>query len=113
LQLLASQASAQAGSRPVLFYDSPATFYSSVSGSAPGLAEVGQAMVPEGVWSLPPDTRYLLWVELSVGRLSVLENLGDGGLVLRRRIPVSIGKRGIGKQEEGDQKTPVGIYQIQ
>jgi murein L,D-transpeptidase YafK len=115
LQLFSSHASAQAGSRPVLFYDTPATFYNSLSGSAPGLDEsvLGQAVVPEGVWSLPSDTRYLLWVELSVGRLSVLENLGDGGLVVRRRIPVSIGKRGIGKQEEGDQKTPVGIYQIQ
>jgi murein L,D-transpeptidase YafK len=115
LQTLSFQAYAQAGSRPVLFYDSPATFYNSLSGSAPGLDEAtqGLAVVPQGVWSLPSSTRYLLWVELSAGRLSVLENLGDGGLVVRRRIPVSIGKRGIGKQAEGDQKTPVGIYRIQ
>jgi murein L,D-transpeptidase YafK len=115
LQSLSYQVFAQAGSRPVLLYDSPATFYNSLSGSAPGPdeASVGQAVVPEGLWSLPAGTRYLLWVELSAGRLNVLENLGDGGVVVRRRIPVSIGKRGIGKREEGDQKTPVGIYQIQ
>lgn len=115
LQSLSLQVFAQAGSRPVLFYDSPATFHHSISGSAPAPDETtqGQALVPEGVWSLPAETRYLLWVELSAGRLNVLENLGDGGLVVRRRIPVSIGKRGIGKREEGDQKTPVGIYQIE
>lgn len=114
LQFVSSTVFAQAGSRPVLFYDSPATFYNSLSGSAPlDESTQGQAVVPAGVWALPSSTRYLLWVELSAGRLNVMENLGDGGLVVRRRIPVSIGKRGIGKQEEGDQKTPIGIYQVQ
>ncbi len=61
---------------------------------------------------LGASTTYLMWVELEQGRLNLLERMPDGGLVLRKRIPVSIGKQGIGKLKEGDQKTPIGNYYI-
>lgn len=109
------QAYAQAGSRPPQYFDTPQTFYHSLNGSAPSQAGIApsQPLAPNGVWQLGADTHYLLWVELSQGRLNVLENLGDAGIVLRKRIPVSIGKQGIGKQLEGDNKTPIGIYRIE
>ncbi len=106
---------AQAGSRPPQYFDSPQMFYHSLSGSAPNLARGGESLplTPAGLLELAPATRYLLWVELEQGRLNVLENLGEAGIVLRKRIPVSIGKHGIGKKQEGDNKTPIGIYRIE
>lgn len=74
---------------------------------------MAQPLAPAGVMSLATQTRYLLWVELAQGRLNVLENLGESGIIVRKRIPVSIGKNGIGKVREGDNKTPIGIYRIQ
>lgn len=67
---------------------------------------------PEGLLLWPSSERYLLWVELEEGWLKVLERRDNGGLVMRRQVPVSIGKMGIGKTREGDQKTPAGIYRI-
>lgn len=105
---LSSSALAQAGSRPATLFDSP-SFYASLGGSGP----VAQSpVVPEGVLMLSASANYLMWVELEQGRLNLLERMQDGGLVLRKRIPVSIGKQGIGKLKEGDQKTPIGNYYI-
>lgn len=110
--IVVPDALAQAGSRPATLFDSPASFYNS-------LASTGQAgmtepvpMVPEGVLMLSPATDYLMWVELELGMLNLLERVPDGGLIVRKRIPVSIGKQGIGKLKEGDQKTPIGTYYI-
>lgn len=110
-----AQAQAQAGSRPAQFFDSSQTFYHSLTGSAPGRGNGGGAspLLPAGVLALAPSTHYLLWVELEQGRLNVMENLGEDGVVIRKRIPISIGKHGIGKRQEGDNKTPIGIYRIE
>lgn len=108
---IAPLAVAQAGSRPAVLFDSPSSFYSS-------LADTGQSglepvpLVPQGVLQLPPTASHLLWVELEQGRMNVLERMPDGGMIVRKRIPVSIGKQGIGKLKEGDQKTPIGTYYI-
>ncbi len=96
---------AQAGSRPAQYFESPQTFYHSLNGSAPGQSGMRGTMeplAPVDVLALAPSSRYLLWVELEQGRLNVMENLGDAGIVIRKRIPVSIGKQGIGKRTEGD-----------
>ncbi|MFD1176374.1 L,D-transpeptidase [Paenibacillus puldeungensis] len=46
------------------------------------------------------------------GKLSVFEK-GDGGwTVILSNIPVVLGKNGIGKQKEGDGKTPLGTYTL-
>jgi murein L,D-transpeptidase YafK len=110
--LVPSGAWAQAGSRPATLFDSPASFYSSLASSGQSGLAAPNPVVPEGVLMLPASTRYLMWVELEQGRLNLLERLPDGGLILRKRIPVSIGKQGIGKLKEGDQKTPIGNYYI-
>lgn len=112
--LLPATADAQAGSRPALLFDSAASFYSAIAGSVLGGSGAGQieAVAPAGALRLPESARYLLWVELASGQLNVLEQVAPDSLVLRKRIPVSIGKRGIGKLREGDKKTPVGIYRL-
>lgn len=100
---------AQAGSRPATLFDSPSSFYASLAGS--GQMEQSP-VVPDGVLMLSASANYLMWVELEQGRLNLLERMPNGGLILRKRIPVSIGKQGIGKLKEGDQKTPIGTYYI-
>lgn len=69
-------------------------------------------MLPRGVLRLAEDEQFLFWVELAKGRMHVLERNAGGGMDLRLTVPVSIGKNGFGKQEEGDRKTPVGIYRL-
>lgn len=103
---------AQAGSRPATLFDSASSFYNSLAGSGQSDLVEQMPVVPDGVWMLSPATEYLMWVELEQGRLNLLERSPGGGLILRKRIPVSIGKQGIGKLKEGDQKTPIGTYYI-
>lgn len=111
--VLPSPVWAQAGSRPALLFDSASSFYSSIAGSVPVDTDTDAvALAPAGALQLPASARYLLWAELGSGQLNVLEQVAPGSLVLRKRIPASIGKQGIGKQREGDKKTPVGIYRL-
>lgn len=112
LALHSADALAQAGSRPALLFDSPSSFYSSIAGSMPVDVDRVEPLAPAGALRLPPTARYLLWAELSSGHLNVLEQMEPDSLVLRKRIPMSIGKRGIGKLQEGDKKTPVGVYRL-
>lgn len=74
-----------------------------------GLSEIGH---PRGLIQLPETTKFLVWVELDNGRLNVIERLGAGRYKIVKRIPASIGKQGSGKETEGDQRTPIGIYRV-
>ncbi|MEO0974036.1 MAG: L,D-transpeptidase, partial [Pseudomonadota bacterium] len=53
--------------------------------------------------------RHLIVVETSTSRLYVLRNTPQG-LELQRDYYASIGRRGDGKQAEGDERTPLGVY---
>ena len=57
------------------------------------------------------DTHYLIYVDLPESRLYVYRH-HKGRLVHLHNYYVTIGKNGIGKQIEGDRKTPVGVYRI-
>ena len=67
---------------------------------------------PEGLISLPEDTQYLIWTELNAGRLNLIERIAEKKYRLLKRIPISIGKQGYGKQIEGDKRTPLGVYRV-
>ncbi len=57
------------------------------------------------------EHKYLLLAEMSTGRFFMFENkLGQPELV--KDYYMSIGKAGFGKQVEGDNKTPVGLYHV-
>jgi murein L,D-transpeptidase YafK len=56
--------------------------------------------------------RYTIISELETGNLYVYERLDDGQFLLVETMPTSIGKKGFGKQVEGDNKTPVGVYRV-
>jgi murein L,D-transpeptidase YafK len=65
--------------------------------------------VPAELVQLSPDQVYAVVVDLQASRLYLYENKSGSPLLLDS-FYASIGKNGIGKLEEGDQKTPVGVY---
>lgn len=70
-------------------------------------------LVPASLVQLSTQFTTVLWVELEPGLLHVLrrqKSTGHWRTILTR--PVSIGKAGSGKQLEGDNKTPIGIYSV-
>lgn len=72
---------------------------------------VDPGLIPEELLQIEADTRYAIAVDASRARLYVFENTANG----IRRIAdyyVTVGKFGIGKNKEGDKRTPVGLYTI-
>ncbi len=56
-------------------------------------------------------TRHIAVVDLSRARLHLIENKGGKLQPLRSHF-VGIGRKGFGKQTQGDLRTPVGVYRI-
>lgn len=109
--LLPNALLAQAGSSSPIIFESPQAFFASASNELPsGIATQGVPMRPQGFLRIPEDERYVFWVELESGRLKVLEQLENGGFIVRQIIPVSIGSNGYDKYVEGDKRTPIGVY---
>ncbi len=72
---------------------------------------VSQDKVPAYLLNLDDSYRHALVVDASRARLYVYEN--RAGLPVRvADFYVTIGKAGAGKQKEGDNRTPIGIYTI-
>ena len=65
--------------------------------------------VPAQVLQLGGDARHVVAVDASRSRLYVLEHIG-GALKLVAHHYVAIGTLGIGKRQENDQRTPLGVY---
>lgn len=68
-------------------------------------------MVPAQFLQLAPTTRHAIAVDASRSRLYLFENSGNG-LTLIADYYISVGKAGISKAVEGDQRTPLGVYYI-
>ena len=67
---------------------------------------------PAAFIRVPESVPHVLISHLETGVLSLYARQSDGTLLLEKDMPVSIGKSGYGKQVEGDNKTPVGVYRI-
>lgn len=67
---------------------------------------------PAALIDVAPRYPYAIIAELSTGKLRVYERQSNGKFVLRETMQTSIGKDGYGKNIEGDNKTPVGVYRI-
>lgn len=67
--------------------------------------------VPDEFVRLPVTTRYAIAVDTSRARLYLFENSAQG-LQLVEDFYISVGKQGVDKLVEGDQKTPLGVYFI-
>ncbi|MCB1725559.1 MAG: L,D-transpeptidase family protein [Chromatiaceae bacterium] len=66
---------------------------------------------PRGLLALPASMKHVLWVDLAEGNMYVVRQ-EDGRFITAETISVSIGKNGYGKVEQGDKKTPVGVYRL-
>lgn len=67
--------------------------------------------VPAGFVRLPPQIRHAIAIDTDRSRLYLLRN-GPGGLEMIKDFFVSVGANGVGKEIEGDKKTPLGVYWI-
>lgn len=68
--------------------------------------------IPAGLILENQQLPYIFWVALQAGQLHLLERTNTGNYFKRVSVSISIGKKGFGKEFEGDGKTPVGVYQI-
>ena len=67
--------------------------------------------IPEQFLALSPNTRHVIAVDGAKSRLYLFENR-QTGLRLVADFYTSIGKSGLEKSEEGDSRTPLGVYFI-
>ena len=68
-------------------------------------------LLPRYVLQLHPGQKHALLIDSRRSRLYVFEN-ADGRPRYVADYYVSLGKRGVEKVREGDQKTPVGVYYV-
>jgi len=66
---------------------------------------------PRQLLQLAPDQRHAIVVDVDQSRLFLFENSG-GRPRLVADYYVTLGKRGVEKTREGDQKTPIGVYHV-
>ncbi|MEX2239178.1 MAG: L,D-transpeptidase family protein, partial [Burkholderiales bacterium] len=67
--------------------------------------------LPRAILQLHPGQKHALVVDSRHSRLYVFENV-DGRPHYLADYYVSLGKRGVDKAREGDQKTPIGVYHV-
>jgi len=67
--------------------------------------------VPGYMLQMHPDQRHAIVVDSRRSRLYVFENIGGRPQYVADYY-VTLGKQGIAKAREGDQKTPVGVYHV-
>ena len=65
--------------------------------------------VPSQFFGLTTQNKHAIAVDASKSRLYLFENSANG-FVLKENHYISVGKLGIGKNIEGDQRTPLGVY---
>jgi murein L,D-transpeptidase YafK len=71
----------------------------------------GSGRVPRGILQLHAGQKHAVVVDSRRSRLYVFENI-DGRPQYVADYYVTLGKRGMEKAREGDQKTPVGVYHV-
>ncbi|MDP2240754.1 MAG: L,D-transpeptidase family protein [Burkholderiales bacterium] len=70
-----------------------------------------QGLVPRYLLQFAPAQQHAVVVDASRARVYVYEN-SNGTPRLVEDYYTTLGKRGIEKEREGDQKTPIGVYEI-
>ena len=72
--------------------------------------------LPSNFVTLPPSTRNAIAIDASRARLYWFKNIAKPGdpaqMVLTKDAYMSVGKEGVGKLVEGDNRTPLGVYFI-
>lgn len=76
-------------------------------------APVDSDLVPSSLIKLDNSHENVIWVEMEKGMLHLMvPNQSSGQWQIGFSRPISIGKAGYGKEVEGDNRTPVGAYQV-
>ena len=70
-----------------------------------------EGFIPSQFLKMSPQTRSAIAIDASRSRLYLFENTPNG-LQLKADYYVSVGKAGVSKTQEGDQRTPLGVYFI-
>lgn len=70
-----------------------------------------EGFLPSQFLKMAPQTRSAIAIDASRSRLYLFENTPTG-LRLKADYYVSVGKAGVSKTQEGDQRTPLGVYFI-
>lgn len=74
---------------------------------------VNSDLVPDSLIRLDRAQENVIWVEMAKGLLHLMiPNPDSGQWQIGFSRPISIGKAGFGKQIEGDNRTPVGLYRV-
>lgn len=68
-------------------------------------------LMPQYVLQLSPEEKYALVVDSRLSRLYVFQNVGGEPRYVADYY-VTLGKAGVDKTREGDQKTPIGVYHV-
>jgi len=68
-------------------------------------------LLPSSIVQIAPNQPYVLFIDLKHSRLYVYKNNGES-LVLVDDYFVTMGLQGSGKEKEGDQRTPLGVYHV-
>jgi murein L,D-transpeptidase YafK len=76
------------------------------------LSQPDSTLIPSFLWKLDSEQKYALVVDTSRSTLFVYENV-NGEPHYVTDFYVTIGKLGIEKSVEGDQRTPIGVYFVQ
>ena len=71
----------------------------------------GEQRVPRQILQLHPEQKHALLVDSRRSRLYVFAN-AEGRPRLVAHYYVTLGKNGVDKAREGDQKTPLGVYHV-
>ena len=75
------------------------------------LTPAAQGKIPANLIRSAPTERYVLAADASHSRLYVFENLGSSYQLVADYF-MTVGKLGMGKDKEGDLRTPVGVYHV-
>ncbi len=70
-----------------------------------------RGLIPANLLASAPTQRYILAADATESRLYVYENLGTSYQLVADYF-MTIGKQGMGKNKEGDLRTPEGVYFI-
>jgi len=76
------------------------------------LVSVPAGSLPAAIVQLAPATDTVLLVESDRSRVWVLARRSDRVEVIASHY-VTVGQQGVGKEREGDRRTPLGVYRIQ
>lgn len=73
------------------------------------LAKQNAQHIPEYLWQIDPEYTHAIVVDTGKSRLYVYNN-DNGKPRYVADFYVTVGKNGIGKEKEGDKRTPLGVY---